>query len=254
MSRLAALAGVITPAAYILGDVLLLGGVPRRRHAILDDPRLNESVEGMLEQPSSSLRAGALAGALASPGYLAGGIARWRLASGPTGRPTSTAAAGILLLAAAEGYAGYIHSMFYPFGEFIRLAEAQRIWETERGLVPEDVNAEAELVRDPARPVVDSHALVEKSQEVAKAITPGHLVYFSGQVIGSALLGWEIARGRTGYSRLEALLVPPALPIAAAIAATARVKGGRHALRGAGLSLGAAISGIATLAASLRRA
>lgn len=242
MSRLAALAGALTPAAYILGDVLLLGGVPRRRHPILDDKRLNESVEGMLEQPSSSLRAGALAGALTTPGYLAGAVARYRLARGEADRPTAAATAGIALLTAAESYAGYIHSMFYPYGEFIRLADEQRAWEIERGREAGDDG-----------PAVGSDALVEVSQEVAKAITPGHLLYFSGQVVGSALLGWEIAQGRTGYRRWEALIVPPALPIAASIIATATAKGGRHLLRGAGLSLGAAVSGVATLAATLRR-
>lgn len=255
MIRLAAFAGALTPAAYILGDILLLGGVPRRRHPILDDPRLDDSAEGMLSQPSSALRAGALAGALTSPGYLGGTAARWRIAAGEAARPTNAAAAGIVILAAAESYAGYIHAMFYPFGEFIRLGARQRAWEIVRAPGAPDAeepDEDAAGEGETDRPAVGSDDLVEMSQEIAKAIAPGHLLYFSGQLIGSALLGYEIARGRTGYRRWEALVVPPALPIAASIIATAKAGQGRHALRGAGLSLGAIVSGAATLAASLR--
>lgn len=233
-----AMVAALGAASYIVGDVLMFAGVKdAKAHPVIARDDVDEDMGIMISQPSWALRVGALSGVLATPLYMFG---VWDMANSVSRksngdfRPTAIVAGALLM--SGHCLASFIHGSFYHLGEAYKRAD------------------EALLNNAPEEQV--DH-LATKAKQVGKAIVVPYAAYLALNIAGSAVLGRDIAKGRSHYPHWAALVVPPALPIIACFAGAhlapishERVK---NSLHGAGVSLGIMASFIATALIPKRR-
>lgn len=218
--RGAGLAGVVASVAYAVGDVLLLGRKvePERHPALTGIEGVDKPVLSMVPSSTGRLTAGALAGVYATPLYLA---SVWHLHEGLAPAGPRKALPPTLVLAAAWTWASFIHGSFFHTGQAYKDLE--------------------ELAEDPRA----RERLLSTAKAFERATGSAYAPLGVAFLAASVLIGRAVASGETAYPRWSAALVAPALPIAAATALTAtHVLPGpaRHALQGAGISLGNLVS------------
>jgi hypothetical protein len=218
--RLAGIAGALASAAYVVGDVLLLGREvdPDRHPAVADLHRAQTPVLSMVPSSTNRLTAGALVGVYASPLHLA---AVWHVYQGLAPAGPRRALPPTLIMAGAWTWASFIHGTYLYTGQTYKDIE--------------------QLADDP-------HArerLVATAKAYERVTGASYAPFGIAVVMASGLIIDAVRRGETAYPRWSGPLVAPAIPIVAAVALTAtRVLPGRarHALQGAGFSIGTLIS------------
>ncbi|MGI5126904.1 DUF6796 family protein [Pseudonocardia sp. CA-107938] len=214
--RLAGIAGALASAVYAVGDVLLLGreAEPERHPAVADLHRAQTPALQLVPSSTGRLAAGALLGVYASPLHLA---AVWHVYQGLAPAGPRRALPPALILAGAWTWASFIHGTYLYTGRTYKDIEA--------------------LADDPRA----REQLVATAQTYERVTGAGYAPFGLAVVAASALIVDAVRRGETAYPRWSGPLVAPAVPIVAAVALTAtRVLPGRarHALQGAGFSLG----------------
>lgn len=233
-----AMVAALGAASYVVGDVLMLGGVKdAEANPVIARDDVDEDMGVMISQPSWALRTGALSGVLATPLYMFG---VWDMINSVSRksngdfRPTAIMAGTLLM--SGHCLASFIHGSFYHLGEAYKRAD------------------EALLNNAPEEQI--GH-LVAQAKQVGKAIIAPYATYLVVNAVGSAVLGRDIAKGRSHYPTWAALVIPPALPIIVCFVGVQlapisheRVK---NSLRGAGISLGIMASFIATALVPKRR-
>ena len=213
--RGAGLAGVVASVAYGVGDVLMLGKPVRPdEHPVARDLGADNSALAMIAASTTRLTAGSSAGVYATPLYLA---AIWHLYQGllPAGRARALPPA--LILSGSWTWASFIHGSFFHFGESWKSLE--------------------QLADDPkAREI-----LHRQTKAFERSTLLAYAPLITAELVASALIIRAVASGKTAYPRWSGPLLAPVLPIVAAMGLTAtHILPGpaRHALQGAGLSLG----------------
>ncbi len=213
--RWTGLAGVAASIAYTVGDVLLLGKPVRpQEHPALRDLGADKSTLSMVPSSTGRLTAGALSGVYATPLYLA---ATWHVYQGlsPAGR--SRALPPALILASSWTWASFIHGSFFHVGESYKSLE--------------------QLADDPR--AVD--LLHRQGTAFERSTLLAYAPLAAASLAASVLIVRVVRSGETAYPVWSAPVVAPIVPIVVATAATAsHVLPGRakHALQGAGISLG----------------
>lgn len=226
--------GCAGAAGFVVGDILLLAAEPDpERNPILKRDDVDEKSGAMLPFSAGRLRAGALAGVLGAPLQLVGALDQARgLATRPGEKGWVSAA--VLLAAAGQPLAAFIHGMFSPWAEALKEADrAERSGES--------------------RDNVDR--LIAQAKGIERSIEIPYAAYFAVDIAYSVIALTRIARGTSQYPRWSAPLIAPALPAAVWTAVTASHivdHPAARSLQGAGLSLGNATSFLAS--AVLRRA
>ncbi|TCK26214.1 DUF6796 family protein [Pseudonocardia endophytica] len=218
--RAAGLAGVLASAAYVVGDVLLLGRKvePAAHPALVAIDGVDEPVLSMVPSSTARLTAGALAGVYATPLYLA---AVWHLHEGLAPAGPRRALPPALILAGAWTWASFVHGSFFHTGQSYK---------------------DLEELADDARA---RERLLATATAFERATISAYVPFGAAVVVASALIVDAVRRGDTAYPRWSGPIVAPLAPIAAATALTAsHVLPGpaRHALQGAGISLGNLVS------------
>jgi len=222
--RLAGVAGALASVAYAVGDVLLLGRKPEpeRHPAVAELHRANRPVLWMVPSSTNRLTAGAFAGIYASPLHLA---AVWHVHQGLAPAGPRRALPPTLIMAGAWTWASFIHGSYLHTGQVYKDLE--------------------ELADDPR-----TH---ERLQTTAAAFERATAMAYAPFGLAVVAASWMIIdavrRGETAYPRWSGPLVAPLAPIAVATALTAtNVLPGRarHALQGAGISLGTLVSATAS--------
>lgn len=226
MVRAAGFAGALASVAYAAGDVLLLGrkAEPDRHPAVADLDRPHRPVLSMVPSSTNRLTAGALAGIYASPLHLA---AVWHVHQGHAPAGPHRALPPSLIMAGAWTYASFIHGSYLYTGQTYKDLE--------------------ELADDPRA----RERLLATAKAYERATGAAYAPFLAAVVVASGLIIDTVRRGQTAYPRWAGPLVAPLVPIAAATALTAtHVLPGpaRHALQGAGISLGTLISASASTA------
>ncbi|MEE2058250.1 DUF6796 family protein [Rhodococcus artemisiae] len=224
-ARASALAGAAASACYTVGDLLLLGtrARPEDRRLLREEPDLDTSAAVLLGSSTTSLRAGALWGVLATPLHVA---SAWQLydAVRPAGNARAVRIAGTY--AGAASIASFIHGTFYPWGATFHAADDADPGSAQRA------------------------RLLDQAEEISQAIRTAYLAFgvaVAAVSVETAVLTYQ---GRTRYPRWSAALVTPLVPVAAVVAGS-NLLPTKHKERweGAGISLGMlaanAVAGVA---------
>lgn len=222
--RWGSVAGLVTEACFVAGDVLLLGGKEDpERYALLRRDDVQVQIGSMLPASSRRLRIGALLGVLPVPLYI---LSTLDQASGIAdgGRSPRAGIAAGALAGAAHSLSPIMHGSHQYAGEAFKAAQQALEDGAEEGTVDE---------------------LVAQGNRVMKALDVPYLVYGALTLASSLVMTERIARDRTAYPRWSAAVVPPLWPIVAMTAVTASPAAKRsrfQPLQGAGISLGLAVS------------
>lgn len=226
--RSGGIAGIAAAACFIVGDILLLGRkADPERHSILRREDVDADIGSMFADSSAPLRAGALAGVLATPLRLFG-ARHFAYGMGKTGQAAMTA------LTLAQTQVSFIHGMFYPWGDTYRLAQH---------------------LTDKQQPEAAEQAIAS-GRGFGKAIAVSYAAYGGAVLYASATMAYQILRGRTRYPRWAAPLVSPAVPILVTIGVLKSPvvpNGLRYRLQGAAISIGDLIAWSASTALLWRR-
>jgi hypothetical protein len=224
--RLAGIAGAVASATYAAGDVLLLGGraEPQRHPAVAGLHRADRPVLWMVPSSTRRLTAGALAGVYASPLHLA---AVWHMYQGLAPAGPRRALPPTLIMAGAWTWASFIHGSYLHTGQVYKDVE--------------------ELADDPRA----RERLLATAASFERATGAAYAPFGLAVAVASGMIIAAVRRGETAYPRWSAPLVAPLAPVAVATALTAtNVLPGRarHALQGAGISIGTLVSSAASTA------
>ncbi|WP_232664571.1 DUF6796 family protein [Pseudonocardia sp. TRM90224] len=225
--RWAGLAGVAASLSYIAGDVLLFGAKaePDEHPELKDVPGAGREALWMVPSSTNRLVAGAMAGVLPTPLYLA---AVWHLYTGlePAGRRRALPPA--LVMAAGWTWASFIHGSYAYAGE---------AWKALEDSAPSDPAVRARLIA--------------QARTAARITGLSYVPFAATTLAASTMIVAAVRTGETAYPRWAAPLVAPAVPIGAAVALTAsHVLPGAagHRFQGSGISIGHLVSFAASTA------